>query len=97
MVTGEDTAGAGIFSWDNQLKKHDSMNILAKIEDYTSIIVDIDLDYFSQGFDETKTLEITKYWIEKADMITIATSPLFIAQEQALGVLKSLQKNLVAL
>lgn len=60
-------------------------------------IVDIDLDYFSQGFDDAKTLETTKYWIEKADIITIATSPLFIDQEKALSVLKSLQKYLVAL
>ena len=60
-------------------------------------IVDIDLDYFSQGFDEAKTLETTKYWIEKADIITIATSPLFINQEKALAVLKSLQKSLVTL
>ncbi len=97
MVTGENVAGAGIFSWEGELKKHDSTNIPARIKDYPSIIVDIDLDYFSQGFDEAKTLETTKYWIEKADIITIATSPLFIAQEKALAVLKSLQKNLVAL
>jgi len=60
-------------------------------------VVDIDLDYFSQGFDEEKTLETTKYWIEKADIITIATSPLFIQQEKALAVLKSLQSSLVLL
>lgn len=97
IVTGEDKVGVGIFSWNWKLTKRNSENILEHPWDYPSIIVDIDLDYFSQGFDETKTLEITKYWIEKADIITIATSPLFIAQEKALGILKSLQKNLVAL
>lgn len=61
------------------------------------IVVDIDLDYFSQGFDDTKTLETTRYWIEKADIITIATSPLFIEQDKALAVLKSLQRNLLPL
>jgi UPF0489 domain len=55
-----------------------------------TIIVDIDLDYFSQGFDESKTLETTKYWIEKADIITIATSPLFIDQQKALEYLRKL-------
>lgn len=35
--------------------------------------------------------------MEKADIITIATSPLFIDQEKALTVLKSLQSSLVAL
>jgi len=61
------------------------------------IVVDIDLDYFSQGFDEEKCMETVKYWIEKADIITIATSPLFIEQEEALRVLKSLQKALLTL
>jgi len=60
-------------------------------------VVDIDLDYFSQGFDEEKCMETVKYWIEKADIITIATSPLFIEQEEALRVLKSLQKALLTL
>ncbi len=58
--------------------------------DYPSIIVDIDLDYFSQGFDEEKTLTTTKYWIERANIITIATSPLFIDQEKALEYLRKL-------
>ena len=97
MVTGEEKTGAGIFSWNGELKKRNSDSIIVDIKSYPSIIVDIDLDYFSQGFDDTKTLETTKYWIEKADIITIATSPLFIDQEKALSVLKSLQSSLVAL
>jgi hypothetical protein len=97
MVTWEEKTGAGLFSWDDELKKKNSDTLLEHIWDFPSIIVDIDLDYFSQGFDETKTLETTKYWIEKADIITIATSPLFIEQEKALAVLKSLQRNLLPL
>ncbi len=73
-----------------------SAQLTTKNEGQTTIL-DIDLVYFSQGFDDAKTLETTKYWIEKADIITIATSPLFIDQEKALSVLKSLQKYLVAL
>lgn len=97
MVTGEEKTGAGIFSWNDELKKRSSDAIIEYLADYPSIIVDIDLDYFSQGFEESKTLETTKYWIEKADIITIATSPLFIEQEKALAVLKSLQSSLVTL
>lgn len=94
MVTGEERDGAGIFVWkENQLKKIHSPSTSTP----PSLILDIDLDYFSQGFDDEKTLATTKYWIEKADIITIATSPLFIDQEKALSVLKSLQKSLVTL
>lgn len=94
MVTGEERDGAGIFTWENDsLKKIWS----SKLEAQNSVIVDIDLDYFSQGFDELKCFENVRYWIEKADIITIATSPLFIDQEKALRVLKSLQKSLVTL
>lgn len=94
MVTGEERDGAGIFVWEgNQLKKIHSPSTSTP----TSLILDIDLDYFSQGFDDEKTLATTKYWIEKADIITIATSPLFIDQEKAISVLKSLQKSLVTL
>lgn len=97
MVTAEEKTGAGLFSWDGELKKKNSDTLLEHIWDFPSVIVDIDLDYFSQGFDEAKTLETTKYWIEKADIITIATSPLFIDQKKALAVLKSLQRNLLPL
>lgn len=94
MVTGEERSGAGSFIWqENELTKIHSTSTSTP----TSLILDIDLDYFSQGFNEAKTLETTKYWIEKADIITIATSPLFIDQEKALAVLKSLQKALVVL
>lgn len=68
-----------------------------KIETPKSLILDLDIDYFSQGFDELKCFETVRYWIEKADIITIATSPLFIDQEKALTVLKSLQNNLMVL
>jgi hypothetical protein len=97
MVTGEEKTGVGLFSWEGELKKKTSEAILEHLTDYPSIILDIDLDYFAQGFDDAKTLETTKYWIEKADIITIATSPLFIEQKKALAVLKSLQSSLVAL
>lgn len=96
MVTGEDRNGAGVFVWDDEKLVKKSPK-LETINEGQTTIVDIDLDYFSQGFDDAKTLETTKYWIEKADIITIATSPLFIDQEKALSVLKSLQSSLLAL
>jgi len=96
MVTGEDRNGAGMFVWENEKLVKKSAQLTTKNEEQTTI-VDIDLDYFSQGFDDAKTLETTKYWIEKADIITIATSPLFIEQEKALAMLKSLQSSLLAL
>ena len=96
MVTGEDRKGAGVFVWENEKLVKKSAQLTTKNEGQTTI-VDIDLDYFSQGFDDAKTLETTKYWIEKADIITIATSPLFIEQEKALAMLKSLQSSLVLL
>ena len=111
MVTGEDRNGAGTFIWENNvlLRKKEKEQ---KSEDYKknstlfnslalslapSVIVDLDLDYFSQGFDEEKTLATTRYWLAKADIVTVATSPLFIDQEKALAMLKNLQKNLVTL
>ena len=96
MVTGEDRNGAGVFVWEGEKLIKKSAQLTTKNEGQTTIL-DIDLDYFSQEFDDAKTLETTKYWIEKADIITIATSPLFIDQEKALSVLKSLQSSLLAL
>jgi len=96
MVTGEDTNGVGVFVLEDEKLVKKSPK-LETINEGQSIILDIDLDYFSQGFDEAKTLETTKYWIQKADIITIATSPLFIDQEKALAMLKSLQSSLVLL
>jgi len=96
MVTGEERNGAGVFIWEDEKLIKKSPQLTTKNQQQTTI-VDIDLDYFSQGFDEVKTFETTKYWIEKADIITMATSPLFINQEKALAVLKSLQKSLVTL
>lgn len=92
MVTGEDKNGAGLFTWKNGtlIKKSSDWTLDAGLS--PSLIVDIDLDYFSQGFDEEKTFEIAKYWIEKADILTIATSPLFIHQEEALRVLRKLER-----
>jgi hypothetical protein len=100
MVTGEDMDASRSFVWEGeQLTKLPPGRTTMNEQRWTpkSLILDIDLDYFSQGFDDEKTLATTKYWIEKADIITIATSPLFIDQEKALTVLKSLQSSLVAL
>ncbi len=94
MITGEDRNGAGTFVWEKDtLKKTENY----EPKTYNSLIVDIDLDYFSQGFDESHTFSTVQYWIEKADIITIATSPLFIEQGKALSMLKSLQSSLVVL
>ena len=95
MVTGEDMHTSRSFVWEGELVKKPS-ELTTKNQQPTTI-VDIDLDYFSQGFDELKCFETVRYWIEKADIITIATSPLFIDQEKAISVLKSLQKSLLTL
>mgnify|MGYP007005604174 CR=1 FL=1 len=87
MVTGEEREWAGTFIWENNALQK-TWN--SKLETQNPVIVDIDLDYFSQGFDEGKTLATTKYWIERADIITIATSPLFINQKKALEYLRKL-------
>lgn len=94
MITGEEQTWAGRFIWqDKKLVKTQN----SKHTTNNSLIVDLDLDYFSQGFDEWKCLEIVRHWLWRADMITIATSPLFIEQEKAIWLLKNLQKELVIL
>jgi hypothetical protein len=94
MVTGENREGVGTFIWENyQLQKA----INHKLKTIHSVIVDLDLDYFSQGFDEVETFSTVRYWLARADIITIATSPLFIPQDTAIGILKSLQKDLLLL
>ncbi len=57
------------------------------------IILNIDLDFWAPEMnyiDNKLKTDITKKWMEKADLITIATSPFFIDQELALKVLKEL-------
>jgi hypothetical protein len=94
MVTGENKEGVNTFIWqDNQLIKTQN----SPLQTDNSLIVDLDLDYFSQGFDEAETLSTVRYWLSRADIVTIATSPLFINQERALEILKSLQKELLLL
>lgn len=99
MVTWENKEWAWLFTWENNslIKKSSVLPETSDLLPPLSIVVDIDLDYFSQWFDEKKCMETVKYWIEKADIITIATSPLFIEQDEALRVLKSLQKALLTL
>lgn len=94
MVTGENKEGVNSFVWqDNKLQK----TIHHKPKTINSVIVDLDLDYFSQGFDESETFSTVRYWLARADIVTIATSPLFIPQDKAIGILKSLQKDLLLL
>lgn len=88
MVTGEDMHTSQSFVWEDDKLVKKSSQLTTNNQGQTTI-VDIDLDYFSQGFDDEKTLATVKYWIEKADIITIATSPLFIDQEKAIKILKS--------
>jgi len=71
-----------------ELKKSRSLIVNRK-----SLIVNVDLDFWAPEMDyidhDLKT-DITKQWMEKADLITIATSPFFIDQQLALKVLKEL-------
>jgi len=100
MITGEDIEGAGLFIWKNEwlvkLSKEFS-TINNRSWRPKNLIVDLDLDYFAQWFDELKTMENVRFWLEKADIITIATSPLFIDQEKAINILKNLQKSLITI
>ncbi|MBU0577970.1 UPF0489 family protein [Patescibacteria group bacterium] len=62
----------------------------------SSLIVNIDLDFWAPEMDYIDNklkIDTTKKWMEKADLITIATSPFFIDQELALKVLKELLYN----
>ena len=94
MITWEERDGVNSFAWeDNKLVKTTN----SKLQTQNSLIVDLDLDYFSQGFDEDETFSTVRYWLAKADIITIATSPLFIEQERAIEILKSLQNELLLL
>ena len=107
MVTGEDWEGSGLFSWENgKLVKRPKGQDYNKKDPHhlstspfipslpSSIILDLDLDYFAQGFDEKKCFDTVRYWLARADIITIATSPLFIEQERALKILKKLGKEI---
>ncbi|MBU0727078.1 UPF0489 family protein [Patescibacteria group bacterium] len=61
-----------------------------------NVIVNIDLDFWAPEMnyiDHKLKIDITKKWMEKADLITIANSPFFIDQELALKVLKELFYN----
>jgi hypothetical protein len=61
-----------------------------------NIIVNIDLDFWAPEMDyidHDLKIGITKKWMEKADLITIATSPFFIDQQLAIKVLKELLYN----
>ncbi len=56
-------------------------------------VLDIDLDFFSKDMeyiDFDWRVERVKEYIDKADVITIATSPFFIEQDKAIEVLKIL-------
>lgn len=58
-----------------------------------NLILNIDLDFWAPEMnyiDEAFSLKRTREWMEKADLITFATSPFFIKQERAIGVLRKL-------
>ena len=62
-----------------------------KIEE--EIVLDIDLDIFSRDMDYINydvKLKVIKSLIKKAKLITIATSPFFINQDEAIRVLKDI-------
>ena len=57
------------------------------------IILNIDLDFWApeMGYiDKNLSINFTKEWMTRADLITIATSPFFIEQDRAIEVLKGL-------
>ena len=59
-----------------------------------SIILNIDLDYFAPEMDYIdydSRIQFIRKWMEKADLITIATSPFFVDQKRAIEVLGDLE------
>ncbi|QQR83691.1 UPF0489 family protein [Candidatus Peregrinibacteria bacterium] len=59
----------------------------------SSLIVNIDLDFWAPEMDyidRSFSLAQTKAWMDRADLITFATSPFFIEQERAIAILKEL-------
>ncbi len=92
VITDESQEMSRCFTWEWEMliRKQDSLP-------EKDFILDIDLDYFAQGFEEDLTLSLVWKLISRATIITIATSPLFIEQEKALSILKSLQKELLLL
>jgi len=62
-------------------------------DDGESIILNIDLDFWAPEMDyidKKLKIERTKEWMARADVITIATSPFFVKQERAIGILREL-------
>jgi UPF0489 domain len=60
---------------------------------HPSTLLNIDLDFWAPEMDyipNDKKTEFTRKWMEKADLITIATSPFFIDPSLAIGTLKKL-------
>ena len=59
-------------------------------------LLNIDLDFWAPEMDyidKEKSFQIIRPWLEQADLITIATSPFFINQERAIGILHELFKK----
>jgi hypothetical protein len=56
-------------------------------------IIDIDLDFWAEDLltiPPEKSYGVTRSWLDKADFISIATSPYFLEQETALQILRKL-------
>ena len=92
MVTDESVDSIRCFVWESETLARKQHPLPER-----DFILDIDLDYFAQGFDEKNTLALVQSLIDRATIITLATSPLFIGFQKAIDVLKSLQKNLLSL
>jgi hypothetical protein len=66
---------------------------VARAKNETDLILDIDLDFFAPEMDyipKEKKLQLIKNFASRAKMLTIATSPFFIAQDLALKCLREI-------
>lgn len=76
-----------------QIRSETALNEHLKNPISWDLILNIDLDFWNPNIDfisyELKN-KVTKYYIKKAKIITVATSPFFIEQELALKVFKEL-------
>lgn len=57
----------------------------------SNMILDLDLDFFlNQTGDFEQQREIIRYLVDQADVVTIATSPFFMEQAEAISILQKL-------
>lgn len=92
QITGSHRYGDALYVWEDTLIKKDASDFTWD----TPIILDLDLDYFAPEMDFIPLdlrWEIVHFWLEKADVVTIATSPYFLDQTRVSWLLDRIFSN----